>query len=139
MTLRTLMIGLSLACSLVLGACNTSSKATNASASSGPVQKVEPPQKIEPAQRAEAPVQTTSNDGAAPKIMPPIGADGLVAVGNAYCPLEPEHPVKPRVRPENARLWKGKAVGFCCEDCPEAWDAMTPEQRNDVLVKAGAR
>lgn len=132
MNTRLIIVGMGLACVLALGGCTGSSSTASTSSPASA-------QTIKPAPQAEPAPEAASTQSGTPKIAPPIGADGLVAVSNAYCPLEPEHPVKPRVRPENARMWKGQAVGFCCEDCPEAWDAMTPEQRNAALTKAGDR
>jgi YHS domain-containing protein len=37
---------------------------------------------------------------------------------NKNCPVESEHEVDPKV----TRLYQGKLIGFCCNDCLETFD-----------------
>lgn len=72
----------------------------------------------------------------------PMGAsvaaasDGKVAVANDFCPVMDEHPVKGgRATPELTRRYKGHTLGFCCDDCPEQWDAMDAAEKDAQLAK----
>ena len=56
-------------------------------------------------------------DGAAKKGEQPA-ADKTKPV-NTLCPVEKEHPVDPTVA---TSTYKGKTVGFCCEDCIKKFD-----------------
>ena len=89
-------------------------------------------QPAKPASSTSAP--TTA---AAPSnVKPAAGADGKVAVVNAFCPIENEHPVKDgRVAVDLVRMWRGQAVGFCCEDCPAGWDALSAGEKDAALAK----
>lgn len=84
-----------------------------------------------------------ANLGAAPGTT--AGAtDGRVRVVNAFCPVMEEHPVGTdkapyMALPENVRTYRGKKIGFCCDDCPAQWDAMTDADRDASLARVMAR
>ncbi len=46
-------------------------------------------------------------------------------------------PIDPAtVKPELTRWYKGKLVAFCCPGCPEQWDKLTEQEKDDKLLKA---
>jgi hypothetical protein len=69
-----------------------------------------------------------------------VAADGQVAVVNAWCPIMTEAPMPGRVaRPELTRTYNGMRVGFCCDDCPAAWDASTDAEKAGMFAAARAK
>lgn len=67
-------------------------------------------------------------------------ADGRVAVVNAWCPIMTDSPVPGRVaRPELTRTYNGMRVGFCCDDCPAAWDASSDAEKAQMFAAARAK
>lgn len=67
-------------------------------------------------------------------------SDGRVRVVNAFCPIMDEHPVARGKDPyltlsENVREYRGRKIGFCCEDCPPQWDALTEAQKTEAWAK----
>lgn len=46
-------------------------------------------------------------------------------------------PIDPATaKPELTRSHKGKLVAFCCAGCPEQWDKLTDQEKDDELLKA---
>lgn len=85
------------------------------------------------------PSVVVSSDDPASGALPPLGPDGKVATVNAFCAFMIEHPVKDqRATPENARVWRGQVIGFCCEDCGPMWDDLSPEDKDKHLAEAMA-
>jgi len=85
----------------------------------------------------------TGTLGAAP-IATAGATDGRVNVVNAFCAVMDEHPVGTdkapyMALPENVRTYRGKKVGFCCDDCPAQWDAMTDADRDASLARAAVK
>jgi hypothetical protein len=60
---------------------------------------------------------------------------GTVESVNSYCVVQNDDPVDPAI----AREYKGQKVGFCCNGCPETWDAMTDAQKDEALRVAVAK
>lgn len=64
---------------------------------------------------------------------------GHLAVINARCPLMVEHALATQsAAPKNTRIWRQSRIGFCCQDCTEAWDAMSDTERTAALVKVNS-
>lgn len=85
------------------------------------------------------PSVVVSSSDPASGALPPLGPDGKVATVNAFCAFMIEHPVKDqRATPENARVWRGQVIGFCCEDCGPMWDDLSPEEKDKHLAEAMA-
>ncbi len=61
---------------------------------------------------------------------------GAIVVANKVCPIMVEHPVRKNLEMGLTREYKGKLVGFCCSDCPEAWDALSDEEKEQALADA---
>lgn len=64
------------------------------------------------------------------------GSTASAAAGkpiNAECAIMEGHPV-PASNPATV-TYKGQTIGFCCEDCVEAWNEMT-EAEKDKAYKA---
>lgn len=63
---------------------------------------------------------------------------GGMRVVNAMCVINVEHPVQGGM--ENARYTAyfkdGQRVGFCCEDCMDAWAAMSPAEKEKAVAEA---
>lgn len=57
----------------------------------------------------------------------------LVTFANERCPIMEGEPT-----PELTRQWDGKTIGFCCEGCPEKWDAMSEEEKAAKFAKASS-
>lgn len=53
---------------------------------------------------------------------------------NKYCVIMDEHPS--RGDASTTVMYKGQAVGFCCEDCIDAWQKMSDAQKDATLKKA---
>lgn len=58
-----------------------------------------------------------------------------MTASNTVCPvsgraMDPEAPT---------REYKGRTVGFCCDDCPKKWDTSTDAQRDAMLEKAAGK
>ena len=68
----------------------------------------------------------------------PVGdARGKIAVVNAKCPVMPAHAVAGKMAsPECVVEYKGKKVGFCCDDCVPQWEAMSEAEKAAALAKA---
>ncbi|MBL0927708.1 MAG: hypothetical protein IBJ11_08660 [Phycisphaerales bacterium] len=49
---------------------------------------------------------------------------------NAECPVM-EHPIDPN----EFVMYKGKKIGFCCEDCSQAWKTKSDAERDELLAK----
>lgn len=92
-----------------------------------------------PAKEAAAPAPAQpapAEPKAAESAMPTADAEGKVAVANAFCPMMEEHPVKGGRSPvELVRMWRGQALGFCCEDCPEGWDVLSDAEKDAAMAK----
>jgi len=55
---------------------------------------------------------------------------------NARCPISGK-PVDTMDRPKDCtRMYKGMKVGFCCPNCPPAWDKLTDEEKDTKLKGA---
>jgi hypothetical protein len=56
-------------------------------------------------------------------------------VANAACPIMGTKLDPAGVPDELTRLYKGRAVGFCCGGCPAAWDKLTDAEKDAKLAK----
>lgn len=72
---------------------------------------------------------------AGPRVSVAARADGLVAVVNARCPLNPDRSLPPSGVPSatQSRFWRNQRVGFCSPDCPHAWDDLSDVEREEAL------
>jgi YHS domain-containing protein len=61
-------------------------------------------------------------------------ADAVVKVDNTKCPIMGM--ALTEAAPKNTREYKGKKVGFCCSDCPVAWDKLTDAEKDKKLAEA---
>ncbi len=61
---------------------------------------------------------------------------GAIVAANKICPIMLEHPVRKNLEERLTRQYKGKLIGFCCSDCPDAWDALSDEEKDKALVDA---
>ena len=60
---------------------------------------------------------------------------------NARCPIMGMKLESSELPAKLTRMYKGKKVGFCCEECPGAWDKLFEEQKVKKLrnsLSAGA-
>jgi len=63
--------------------------------------------------------------------------NGRVAVRNTRCPIMNDQVIrKGRVLPELAMIYKGKAIGFCCPECVDAWKALDEPAQDAALASA---
>jgi hypothetical protein len=63
--------------------------------------------------------------------------DGYVRVSNRLCPILTDHAIrKGRVLRELSAEHKGQTIGFCCEDCVDAWKAMSDDERDEAIKQA---
>ena len=73
---------------------------------------------------------------ASPSPMGAAGPEGqLVPVVNDKCPMTGKALDRQKVPTDLRREFKGKLVGFCCKDCPPAWDKLTDEDKQAKLDK----
>jgi hypothetical protein len=64
---------------------------------------------------------------------------GSVQVVNSMCPIGSHEWDGTRTRAEGwTREWNGSRIGFCCLTCVRKFDAMTDEQKAQVLAAATA-
>jgi hypothetical protein len=64
------------------------------------------------------------------------GPEGkLVPVVNEKCPMTGKVLDREKVPADLRREFKGKLVGFCCKNCPPAWDKLTDEEKQAKLDK----
>jgi len=56
-------------------------------------------------------------------------------VVNEKCPITGNKLDREKVPADLRREFKGKPVGFCCKNCPPAWDKLTDEQKQAKLDK----
>ena len=77
------------------------------------MKKVEAEEAKKKKEKAEKPEKNKGEQPAADKNAP----------ANKLCPVEPEHAVDPTV---TTATYKGKVVGFCCDDCVKKFD-LDPE------------
>lgn len=76
---------------------------------------------------------------AAEAVADSLAADenGRVAVRNMRCPIMNDQVIrKERVLPELAMIYKGKAIGFCCPECVDAWKALDEPAQDAALASA---
>lgn len=54
---------------------------------------------------------------------------GFTATINQYCPVMQKMKLGETTMVEHTAQFEGKTIGFCCEDCTAAWDAMSNDER----------
>jgi len=52
---------------------------------------------------------------------------------NGKCPISGKEFDKMNAPADNTRLYKGMKIGFCCSNCPVAWDKLTDEEKDAKL------
>lgn len=117
--MHTRLAVVALTVTAVLAACQAEPKSKHAG-SAQPVQPAEP----------------RSTDAMAG---PRIGASAVEpsAVVNGYCAVNHTEGVQGgRNHARWVSEWRGQRVGFCCEDCLDAWRGMTDDQREKNLADA---
>ncbi|WP_164104497.1 hypothetical protein [Candidatus Laterigemmans baculatus] len=55
----------------------------------------------------------------------------MVSFANKSCPI-----MGGDLDTELTRQWNGKTVGFCCDGCPEDWDALSEEEKAEKFAEA---
>lgn len=60
----------------------------------------------------------------------------MVKVDNARCPIMGAAVTE--VPENNTREYKGKKIGFCCSDCPAAWDRLSDSEKEKKFKDATA-
>lgn len=60
---------------------------------------------------------------------------------NTHCPMTGTRldPAKVESDPGYRRDFRGHKVGFCCANCPEAWDKMSDQQKQQAVEKSTVR
>lgn len=61
---------------------------------------------------------------------------GVPIASNTLCPIMVDHPVRKNLDQSLTRQYKGQLIGFCCSDCPEAWDALSGQEKDQALADA---
>ena len=64
-----------------------------------------------------------------------VRAGGIV---NARCPVMGSKLDPAKVPAKLTRIYKDKNVGFCCKSCPNTWDKMSAESKEQKLRQSGA-
>ncbi|MBN1846883.1 MAG: hypothetical protein JW810_14450 [Sedimentisphaerales bacterium] len=54
---------------------------------------------------------------------------------NASCPMMGSRIDPEKVTPDLTRQFNGQSVGFCCAGCPQAWDKLSPAEKEAKLKK----
>ncbi len=62
-------------------------------------------------------------------------ADGRAPVINGFCPIMPKKSMADKVPADLRRTWRGEQVGFCCDECTMAWDALDDAAREERMAK----
>ena len=52
---------------------------------------------------------------------------------NAKCPITGKSIERMNCPKEFTRMYEGKKVGFCCAECPKAWDKLTDKEKDAKL------
>jgi hypothetical protein len=52
---------------------------------------------------------------------------------NGKCPISGKEFDKMDVPADHTRMYKGMKIGFCCSNCPIAWDKLTDEEKDAKL------
>lgn len=69
------------------------------------------------------------------KRMKKMSAEATGKPVNTSCPIMGEK-IDPDDTPEKlTRTFQGKTVGFCCKMCPEKWDELDDEEKEEKLKK----
>ncbi|NIA20398.1 MAG: hypothetical protein GWP05_00155 [Anaerolineaceae bacterium] len=53
---------------------------------------------------------------------------------NAFCPIMGDKLDLNKVTAKRTRMFEGKRVGFCCNNCPAAWDKLSAEEKAKKLA-----
>jgi hypothetical protein len=64
---------------------------------------------------------------------------GFARSNNLYCPVMQKVRLKPHVMVEYAVEFDDMTIGFCCEDCVEAWKAMDDAERRERVKTVMAK
>ncbi len=111
-----------LACFLV-GCC--ARPQTNGDPSAAPA-TVAAPASPAVANRVSEPPPTSANPVAP-------SADGFAATINRYCPIMQRSRLSATTMVDLVTEFEGQTVGFCCEDCRDAWQSMDDSERRERL------
>lgn len=57
--------------------------------------------------------------------------ESTVQFANAKCPIMGGKP-----KAELTAEYEGKTIGFCCDGCPQKWDALSDEEKAEKLAAA---
>lgn len=61
----------------------------------------------------------------------PIAKDGFIQTANHLCPVMQKMKLNETTAVEHTVEFEGKVIGFCCEDCLDAWASMSDDERRD--------
>jgi len=65
--------------------------------------------------------------------MAPAAPEKTVKVDNVKCPIMGM--AMTEAKETNTRQYKGKTIGFCCSDCPVAWDKLSDAEKDKKLAE----
>lgn len=63
----------------------------------------------------------------------PKAPDGFTATANRWCPIMQKMKLNASTAVEHTVEFEGRVVGFCCEDCRDAWASMDDTERRERL------
>jgi hypothetical protein len=69
-------------------------------------------------------------------MLTPTESDKIV---NAYCPITGNKLDPDKVPADLTREWNGQKIGFCCPNCPPAWDKLSDKEKQEKLDAAMAK
>ena len=134
---------------IMVGACETGVKPTESAARPASRQSSDQSPDLDPHPRALATGQPSVAQPVPPEYAkitkkyfdqtkaranePP---DGFAATVNHYCPVMQKNTVNAQTPIERTVEFEGKMVGFCCDDCRDAWNSLTDDERRAMLTAA---
>lgn len=99
----------------------------------------------EPRHASSTPAEPAMVRRESPKASPPIApphaaaADGFAATVNRFCPVMQKARLSATTMVELTTEFEGETIGFCCDDCRDAWESMDDNERRDRLKTVLAR
>jgi hypothetical protein len=117
---------------LLLAGCETGVKPGGSEA----VSTVTAPKSIDQTHKVEAHPKTPEHLGRATAPLPPpmpLAEAGFIATVNRYCPVMQRMKLNATTMVEHTTQFENKVVGFCCDDCRDAWESMSDEERRARL------
>lgn len=69
----------------------------------------------------------------------PKAPDGFTATANHWCPIMQKMKLNASTAVEHTVEFDGQVVGFCCDDCRDAWASMDDAERRERLKTVMAK